>query len=265
MSNRFSRLEFEQPATAHADTTADKAKQGTPIRSASYHFSMAETQARASEFELALQAYTRALREDRSLIPAWVGQVQMLVELGEYAEARLWADKSLELFRNNGDLLAAKARACVRMRDMRAAEICSDASVSAPGSSPGRWLSRGEVMLLSSPARARDCFEKSLAEPGTDWYERVLIARAYLFHDKPAVATEFATLAQEMNPRHATPWIVLARCHMAHGRMDRAQTCVARALEIDPQNRIARLVRSETTSAGTYRTLGRVLKGWLSR
>ena len=39
----------------------------------------------------ALQLYTRALGQNRAVIPAWVGQVQMLVELGEYHEARLWA------------------------------------------------------------------------------------------------------------------------------------------------------------------------------
>lgn len=265
MNNRFTRLEFGRAANPQQDTTTDKLQLGTPVRSAGYHLALADSQARDGEFELALQSYTRALREDRALVCAWVGQVQMLVELGEHAEARLWADKSLELFRSNGDLLAAKAIACVRMKEQHAAVACSDASLSSPGSSAGRWISRGEVMLLTAAGRARDCFEKALAEPGTDWYQRVQIARVYLYHDKPAAALEAATLAHELNPGHATPWTVLARCHMANGRRDRATTCIARALEIDPGNRIAKSAQRELAQIGRTSAFSRALKGWFSR
>jgi len=36
----------------------------------------------------------------------------MLIALEEYSEAELWARKALELFRNQVDLQAARARRC---------------------------------------------------------------------------------------------------------------------------------------------------------
>lgn len=263
MSDRFSRLEFE-----HARTQQDaelRPDPGTPVRSAEYYHAMADAQCRAGEYELSLQSYTRALREDRARVAAWVGQVQMLVELAEYGEARLWADKSLELFKSNGDLLAAKARACARMKDPRAANACSDASLQSPGSSSLRWLSRGEVMLPTSPARARDCFDKALNEPGADWHERLQIARVYLHYDKPTAAIDFACQAQEMNPAHPTPWTVMARCYLAHGRREKAAACIGRALEVDPENRIAKLVRVEVIRTDRTSAMGRAMKGWFAR
>ena len=48
------------------------------------------------------------------LVAGWVGQVQMLVQLQEYPEADLWSRKGLELFPNNGELLAGRAQAFCR-------------------------------------------------------------------------------------------------------------------------------------------------------
>ena len=119
MSGRFTRLEMEDQRRAESGSAEELA--GTPVRTAAHHREVADEAYRAGHFETALQMYTRALGVDRSLVPAWVGQLQMLVELREYPEARLWADKALELFRNNGDILAAKAQACVRQGDATAA------------------------------------------------------------------------------------------------------------------------------------------------
>jgi Flp pilus assembly protein TadD len=44
----------------------------------------------------------------------WTGQVRMLIELKEFHEAKLWADKALEKFPNEPELLAAKAVALAR-------------------------------------------------------------------------------------------------------------------------------------------------------
>ena len=68
----------------------------------------------------------------RRHVPAWVGQVQMLVELGELHEADLWADKALELFRDNGELPSAKAVARARLGRAADALQCSDAGLRAP-------------------------------------------------------------------------------------------------------------------------------------
>lgn len=267
MNGRFTRLEFdsrEQPAPASKEETsgADKSLEGTLKRSAAHYLGEADRARRRGEFETSLQLFTRALREDRSRIRAWVGQVQMLVDLGEYSEARLWSDKALELFRSNGDLLAAKAQACSRIGDPRAAQVCSDASIQASGSSSLRWASRGEVLLEKGDARARDCFDKSLIEPTTDWFERIVVARIYLFHDKPAAGLEFAAQAVSMAPAEAYAWTIRAKCLLGTREAAKAEECCRRALELDPRLAAARDLLNEAQERSSAGLLGR-LKGWL--
>jgi tetratricopeptide (TPR) repeat protein len=224
MSGRFSRLEVQQPQQqpeARQQTPANEL--GVAIRSAADDLHHAEQAVRTGRFEPALQLYTRALRDDRGIVAAWVGQVQMLVELGDHREARLWSDKALELFRNNGDLMAAKSRACLRIGDQDAAQAVSDASLQAPGSSTLRWQARGELMLALRSPRARDCFEKSLAEPGADWFDRVTIARVHLHYRQPAPAAASARQAVEMHPQSSYAWLIDGHCQLALGFRDQAR------------------------------------------
>lgn len=230
MSGRFAKLEVrEQSRVAILD--GDQVL-GTPVRTPQHDVSLAVEAWRAGRFETALQMYTRALRGDRALITAWVGQVQMLVELAEYSEARLWADKALELFKNNGELLAAKAQSCHRQGDAKAAVICSDSSLQSQGSSAFRWRVRGEVLLRSTAQRARDCFEKSLAEPGADWFDRVLIARVYLFHRLSAAALQYAQIGVDMQPSAPYCWLILGRCQETLGMRERAATSYGRSMQL---------------------------------
>ncbi|CAG1004092.1 hypothetical protein PHYC_03114 [Phycisphaerales bacterium] len=266
MNGRFSRLEFgsrEQPSpTAAGLHAADKSLEGTLKRSADHYLAQADRANRRGEFESALQFFTRGLREDRSRVVAWVGQVQMLVELGEYAEARLWSDKALEVFRSNGDLLAAKSRACLRLGDGRAAQVCSDASVQATGTSPLRWSARGEVLLPRDAARARDCFEKSLAEPAADWFDRIVIARIYLFHDKPAAGLEFAAQAVGMVPAEPYAWTIRAKCLLDVRDTAKAEECCRRALELEPRFAAALTLLNDVEERSSTGLFNR-LKGWL--
>ena len=224
MSGRFSRLEVQQPQQQPETRQQTPANElGVAIRSAADDLHLAEQAVRTGRFEPALQLYTRALRDDRGIVAAWVGQVQMLVELGDHREARLWSDKALELFRNNGDLMAAKSRACLRLGDQTAAQAVSDASLQAPGSSPLRWRARGELMLVLRSPRARDCFEKSLGEPGADWFDRVAIARIHLHYDQHAPAAAYARQAVEMHARSSYAWLIDGNCQLALGFRDNAR------------------------------------------
>lgn len=277
MSSRFSRLEFGskqlddasdvallgEPAAAHGGLQK-KAGEGELVRSAEHYHTGADNAARCGRFEQALQLYTRVLREDRARVAAWVGQVQMLVELGEHTEARLWSDKALELFRKNGELLAAKSRACVRQGDRAAAKICSDEALQAPGSSPARWIARGEVLLDAGEVRARDCFDKAMAEAGADWHERLVVARIYLYHRKPTPALEFAMLAVERAPAEVFAWLVQAQCFDALGNSARAVESCKRALELDPRSQDAREMRASLSSSGFGSRFARRLKGWIT-
>lgn len=234
MNGRFSRLEVDRVEEAQPSPVLEPREVGTATRTAESDMHAADQAYRAGQFELALQMYTKALGKRQSMVPAWVGQVQMLVELGEHAEARLWADKALELFRNHGDLLAAKCRACLYQGDQTAALQCSDASLQSPGCSPLRWEARGEVHLAQGNPRARNCFDKALADPTADWFDRVIVARAYHRFRKFAPALESANAATSLRSQHAYCWHVLGECQESLGWLGRAAATYKHAIDLDP-------------------------------
>jgi tetratricopeptide (TPR) repeat protein len=273
MNGRFSRLEFgERRARGPGAAPTGSAGQairvqaplqeaiGTPIQTPALCVRQAVEAYQSGRFEPALQMYTRALQGDRGLVAAWVGQVQMLVELGEYPEARLWSDKALELLRSNGDLLAVKAQACLRQRDAKGAAASSDLSLASPGSSALRWRVRGEVLLRKSADRARDCFEKSLAEPGADWFDRILVARVYLFHGQPTPALAHAQPAAESLVSNSYAWRIVGDCQDAMGWTDRAYTSYHRALQLpgdhDQTRAALRTLQGRSGAARLRRWLG---------
>jgi tetratricopeptide (TPR) repeat protein len=263
MSGRFAKLEM-QDRTRSPSTEADQVF-GTPVRTPAHDLALAEDAWRHGHFETALQMYTRALRDDRAIIRAWVGQVQMLVELAEYPEARLWADKSLELFKSNGELLAVKAQACLRQGDAAAAVVHSDLSLQSPGSSAYRWLVRGEVMLRSAAERARDCFNKSLAEPGVDWFDRVNIARVYLFHRLAAAALQYAQQGVDLQPAHPYTWLILGHAQAALGMRDRAAASYGRCMQLPGGQADANAALHELNHIGCGVRIRRWLGGIFSR
>jgi tetratricopeptide (TPR) repeat protein len=265
MNSRFSRLELGDRTPERGDSLGERSGEGTPIRTPEQDLRLATEEHQRGQFERALQLYTRALHGNRGFIPAWVGQVQMLVELAEYPEALLWADKSLELFKDNGDLLAAKSRGCLRQGDARAAAVASDASLTSPGSSPLRWQARGEVMLSKNPDRARDCFERSLAEPQAVWFDRVVIARVYLFHRRPAPALEFARAGVDLMPSHPYGWLVLGRAQEALGWADRARASFMRSLELPGDHGESRRALEQLDSCSRARRVGRRIMGVFRR
>ena len=228
MSGRFSHLEYGDEPRRHQ---AHLAETGTAIVTAEKLLAQADEAFRWGDFEPALRLYTRCLERNRKVVPAWVGQVRMLVELGENTEARMWADKALELFPSNGELLAAKAQACTRLRDRRAAYACSDGSIQAAGTSAWRWQARGEVLLAYREPTHAACFQKAMAEPDANWFDRLVIARICLFYRKAAAALDYAAQAVSAQPNAAYAWYVQGLCQQALG-LSAARTSFERCLEI---------------------------------
>src|ERR1044071_881989 len=95
----------------------------------SYYQAEAQNAFENGNFELALRMYAKVLEFNTQVAYPWAGQVRMLIELGEWGEAKLWADKALEHFPNDPELLAAKAVALGRSGDGSAALVFSDAAI----------------------------------------------------------------------------------------------------------------------------------------
>src|SRR5881275_2834870 len=101
-----------------------------------YHLKEAQAAFENGSFESALRLYAKVLEFNPQNAAAWTGQVRMLIELGEFREARLWADKALERFPHEPELLAAKAVALARSGDLDGALVFSDTSIEEHGSAP---------------------------------------------------------------------------------------------------------------------------------
>jgi tetratricopeptide (TPR) repeat protein len=232
MPGRFANLEFDNQQHAEQPELETRTRHDTRADAAESLLAQAKDAYQWGRFESALRLYTRALQEERRLIPAWVGQVQMLVQLDECHEARLWSDKGLELFRNNGELLAAKAQACARLNDAKSAAACSDASLAAPGASPWRWIVRGEMLLARRQKLAAECFQKAVAEPAADWFDHVVIARIHLYYRRATNALHYLRQALELEPTHGYIWFEMGNCQRALGLLPAAAQSYQRCLEL---------------------------------
>jgi tetratricopeptide (TPR) repeat protein len=255
MPGRFANLEFEDHGSHAPQGRTGASTAGLEIRTARDLLHAARGEEEWGRFEPALRLYTRALQDDRALVPAWVGQVQMLVQLGEFHEGRIWSDKALQLFRNNGDLLSAKAQALARLSDVDGALAASDAALQSPESSPWRWIARAEVLLVRRQRFVEECLQKAVAEPLAQWFDRVLIARMLLYHDRATSAVAYVQEALRLQPGHGYLWYLLGECQCRLAMGTAAQGSYGRCLELKPDFRPARLALDELACGGWSRFL----------
>jgi tetratricopeptide (TPR) repeat protein len=140
-------------------------------------------------YEQALVAYSKALRFNKDLVAAWVGQVRCLICLGEYPEAITWSDRALERFANTPDLLAAKGLALVYLGSSEGPSYL-DGAVEMRWPSAWVWLARGESLLVTRQpeTNAHRCFLKAIEYAPDDWHIQMRIGMAYNRHRLPAKA-----------------------------------------------------------------------------
>src|SRR6266481_5895300 len=129
--SRFVNLEF-------GGESEDAQKQGL-VKDEAYYSAEARLAFESGDFESALRLYSKVLEFNPQNSVAWTGQVRMLIELDEHHEAKVWADKALERFPHEPELLAAKAVALARGGDLQEALAFSDAAIEERGDSPYIW------------------------------------------------------------------------------------------------------------------------------
>lgn len=187
------------------------------------------------QFEQALREFSKIL-EFNSLSPeAWSGQVRMLIELGEYREANVWADKGLEKLPHSADLLAAKAVTLARLGDTAAALTYSDNAMAEQGETAYVWLSRGDVFLRAKEPRFADCFERAFQLSLGDWLFPWLASRVCAFYEKFALAMKHAQKAVETDAAQAIAWAQLGLCQLALSLPHLAEKSFHQARELDSQ------------------------------
>jgi len=241
---RFEHLEFGPDA----NDRPQPAEQTREAEDDSRALANADRTRRRGQYENALRFYSRALEYDKSLIAAWAGQVQMLVQLGEAPEAELWCRKALELFPGNGELLAARAQALCRVGDTPQAGAVCDAAMGAAGRSAFRWQVRGEWMLAGRQKLDEHCFSKAQEIDG-NWLVALESALIYLHYNFPSRAVVRARLATELAPAEYYPWFVRGTAEGESGLRRSAIESLDQCLQLCPGNFDA-LTRRRKLDAG---------------
>lgn len=175
---RFSKLDFDAAAKLPAPESANdpwpNLDEAGCLRAGDEAFDM-------GLYEAALTAYSRALRFNKGLPAAWLGQARCLICLGEYPEAVTWSTRALEKFFNSPDLLAAKGLALVLGGQPTQGMEFLDGAVGLRSPSAWVWLARGEGLLgaHSLEANASRCFLKAIELAPEDWRLEMRIGMAY--------------------------------------------------------------------------------------
>jgi tetratricopeptide (TPR) repeat protein len=230
--SRFDRLEFE-PARQQKPAVAQPVSEAE-TDDANW-LKKAITERQKGLHEAALRLYSRALEWDRSLVAGWVGQVQMLIALQEYPEAELWAKKALELFKNNPELLAARAQALCRLGNLNEAQIASDMSLNQQGQSAYPWLVRAEVILARKEKNETYCFDKAV-QSGGDWLMLLDMAAVYEQYGRINQSLIRARQAVERAPGQAYCWYCQGKYEASLGLNRPAEISFKRCLELVPNH-----------------------------
>ena len=255
--SRFQNLEF-------GERFEQSSERQPVVKDETYYLAEAQTAFESGRFEPGLRAYAKVLEFNPANTVAWTGQVRMLIELGEYREARLWADKALETFPKDAEMLAAKAVALARSGDLPGAIAFSDAAIEERGSTPYVWLARGDVLLARGEKHAAFCFERALTLAPGQWFWRWLASRIHFYYDQFANALKFAQQALELETLRAVVWLQLGRCQLALGLVGAARHSLAQAGQLDatPDDLARELTQLKPTGLGG-RLRGWARQGWV--
>lgn len=238
---RFGRLEFDDkkgPRSQHA--------QGENVRDEQFFYDQAMRFWLAGDFEPALRNYSRALEVNNAFFPAWLGQILMLIELGEYREAAVWSDKAMEMFPEHPELLAAKAVTCARDGKIQKALAYSDNSVAQDDVTSRVWLARAEVLASRESRVAESCISKAVSIAGNK-SPVVRLEAGRLLNKKGSysAALQYLRAAVDELPKSALAWYALGYCQARLGRSE-AKATLKQSLELHegwdiPQRELKRL------------------------
>jgi tetratricopeptide (TPR) repeat protein len=231
--SRFSNLELRSEGDAEH---RGEFRERIVTKDAAWYLTAAQTAWEEGDFELALRHFGKVIESNPALPEGWSGQVKMLIELGQLGEAKLWADKALERFPNEPDLLAAKGVALARNGDLDGAMAYSDSSFSERGESAYLWLARGDVLLSRKEPRADYCFQKMSSLEPRNWFWRWMAARVHYFHRQFALGLKMAQEALNLDASHGMAWLELAACQQELGLGGASRESLEQARQLSPRD-----------------------------
>ena len=257
---RFVNLEFDGDSEEREQTVEKPS-----LKDEAYYVNEARSAFESGNFESALRLYSKVLEFNPKNAAAWTGQVRMLIELDEFKEARLWAEKALERFPHDPELLAAKAVALARSGDLEGAISFSDAAIEERGDTPYVWLARGDVMLARKERRADFCFEKAMLLAPRDWFTAWLAARIRFYYEQFAQALKLLQQAVSWRTDHFLLWLELGLCQKSLGLVGPARDSFGLARQLNPQCSEISLHLARLSQVSLWQRLLGLSRRWFAR
>lgn len=252
--SRFTGLELEPGTGRRSDGNS-----GAVVRDADYYIREGWSHELGGRHEKALNQYSAALGEDPLCIEAWTRQLWMLLYMEELAEAIVWADKALQSFPNDPDILALKSLAQWRKGLTEAARQLNDSALAATRNSANVWLARGEMQMVADMRSASACFRHALAQPGPDGMISLRIADLLRRQRKYADALEHSRNATRALPESAWAWYGFGETQRRLGNEESALSAFERAGTLAPRDGRYRMAKLK--KPGLWRRFQKWLAG----
>ncbi len=232
---RFANLEFEGTAR---ESGAQSPQGGSPnaLRDCEHYLEKARTCEFMADDEGALRNYSAALGEDPTALDAWLGQLWILYELGEYPEVDLWTQKAMEQFPENPALLAMRSLAAMGEGKKIEARGYSDAALGKKGEHESIWLARADVMLEADSAVGEECFVHAHRLSNRPGLTALRIARICVRRRRLRLARKELLKVTASQPEASGAWNLLATVQWELGDEERARRAAQQAVELAPLN-----------------------------
>ncbi|RME22126.1 MAG: tetratricopeptide repeat protein [Deltaproteobacteria bacterium] len=240
----------------------DERGAGAPVADAPAFVAQARKAQACGAFQAALRLYGRALEEDRFHVDAWLGQVQVLLDMGQPEEAATWMEQAARVVGEVPGLLALRALAASRRGALDEARQWSDRAMRDGADRADVWLARAAVVYSAGNGRiARVNLDKAHErDPGPDTARRC--AEVALDHGDLGAARTWLTRADRADPDNPLVALRLGVYHERQGDLAQARHHLERALQLEPRLEPARLALEDLDRRGPWARLRAALRRW---
>lgn len=241
--NRFSNLELND-GSALGNAPADGVPEHRPaappanvIHDAQHCLDEAVKAEWSDDLDAALRQYATALSENPLLVEAWIGQLWILSELGEFPELDLWSKKALTHFPGDPGVLSLRAMAMLHLQLHPEARGFSDAALSAQqGDNEWVWLARAELMLRGKRQLAEECLVHVARCAEDPPLASLRMGSVCLRNHHYAAALDHLSLATREERQRPRPWYLLAMAQYHAGYLEAARQSMQEAYQLNQHN-----------------------------
>lgn len=237
--SRFDHIQAESPETSAPSTDEFDFD---------HYRGLADRARNHGEFEKALRLYGRALERDRARSEGWLGQVRVLLEMGQADEAETWLEQAARVLGEVPSILALRSIAAARAGKLDDARAWSDRAMRDGGDDPEVWLARAEVVYAGGNARVARMNLDKAHERAPSAETALRAGEVALERDDRPTAQRWLARAANEQPDNPLVALRLGVCLERMNEWDRARNEFQRALTLSPHMKSAQLAIDDLDS-----------------